>query len=134
MHSIKCSFDFLFPMVNRKALGILYCIIFLKRRRSLANFSKASSELIFVSLKFIKKKFAVGSFVLILYSFKTENIFFDHNVLCSIAHFVHSISLIASIPAASAILFTLKGGLIWYNASTISFEEYPQPSLKPAKP
>ena len=29
----------------------------------------------------IKKNFTVGSFVLILYSFKTENIFFDHNVL-----------------------------------------------------
>ena len=84
-------------MVNRKALGILYCVIFLKRRRLLANFSKVSSELIFVSLKFIKKKFVVGSFVWILYSFKTENIFFDHKVLCSIAFLVHSLSFMASI-------------------------------------
>ena len=39
-------------MVNLKELGILYCVIFLKIKRSLANFSKASSELIFVLKKY----------------------------------------------------------------------------------
>ena len=65
---------------------------------------------------------------------QTENILFDHNVLYSIALFVHSSSLIAAIPADKADLLTLNGGLIWYIASIISLEEYPQPNLKPAKP
>ena len=64
---------------NLKELGILYCSIFLKIKRLSANFSKASSELIFVLSKFIKKKFAVGSFATILFSSKIENIFFVHN-------------------------------------------------------
>ena len=112
MDCMKCSLASLFPMVSLRALGILYCIIFLKIKRLLANFLKISSELIFVSPKFIKKKFAVGSFALMLYSFKTENIYFDHSVLYSIALFIHSSSLMASTPAARAALFTLKGGLI----------------------
>ena len=45
----------------------MYCTICLKIKRLLANFSKASSELIFVLSKFIKKKFAVGSFATILF-------------------------------------------------------------------
>jgi len=134
MDLIKYSFASLSPIVNLNAFRILYSFISLKIIRFLPNFLKAFFALIFVSSKFIKKKFAVGSFVLILHSFKTENIFFDHYILCSIALFVQSLSLIASTPAASAVLFTLNGGLIWYIASIISFEEYPQPNLKPAKP
>ena len=73
---MKCSLASLFPIVSLKLPAILYCVIFLKIRRLLANFSKASSELTSVSPKFIKKKFAEGPFVLILYPLKTENIFF----------------------------------------------------------
>ena len=47
-------------------MGILYCFIFLKIKRLLANLLKTSSEVILTLLKFIKKKFAVGLFVSIL--------------------------------------------------------------------
>ena len=79
---------------------------------SLANLLKTSSEFFLVLSKFIKKKFAVGLFATIFTSSKIENIFFAHNVLCSIALFVHSLSLMASVLAVSAALLTLNGGLI----------------------
>ena len=43
-------------------------------------------------------------------------------------------SLIAADAADKAALFTLKGGLILFNTSIISFEPYPHPTRSPAKP
>ena len=113
----------MFPIVNLKELFILYCFICLSIKRFLDNFLKATFELIFVLSKFNKKKFALGSFELILQSFKTEYIFLDHSLLKSIALLTHLVSLIAAIPAAKATLLILNGGLTSYMELIIFFEE-----------
>ena len=54
--------------------------------------------------------------------------------LCFIERDINFVSLRDSKAANWATSFTLNGGLIIFNASTIFFDPYPQPTLREANP